>query len=104
MLSKVIAHRIRPLLNDSVNPVKSSFIPARTAADNIIVIQEFFHTISKSNSKKGDITVKFNLAKAYDRMDWRFLKETRRDFGFPDKYVNLVMNWVSSSFFLRHEA
>lgn len=41
---------------------------------------------------------KIDLAKAYDRVDWRFLRlrQTLYDFCFPGRFVDLIINCVSS--------
>lgn len=55
------------------------------------------HFINKSRSKKGAMAYKIDLEKAYDRIDWRFLKLTLEDFGFPPATVKLIMFCVSCS-------
>lgn len=54
----------------------------------------------KSTSKNGDVAYKIDLEKAYDNVDWNFLKSCLYDFGFPVVRVKLIMHCVTSSFLL----
>lgn len=41
--------------------------------------------------------LKLDLEKAYDRVDWRFLRHTLELYGFPDVITSLILNCISSS-------
>lgn len=45
----------------------------------------------------GTMAFKIDLEKAYDSVDWNFLRNTLCDFGFSDRIINLFMSCVSSS-------
>lgn len=42
--------------------------------NDIIDAQELMYLISKKKNKNGAMIEKLDLAKAYDRLDWHFLK------------------------------
>jgi len=46
-----------------------------------MLAQEIVHGMSKPNVS-GNIAIKLDMAKTYDRMDWNFLKEVLKRFGF----------------------
>ena len=43
------------------------------------------------------MVVKIDLEKAYDRLEWSFIKMVLKHFGFPPNIVNLIMNYVSTT-------
>jgi hypothetical protein len=53
----------------------------------------------KSKKKKGYVAFKLNLEKAFDNVNWDFLKSCLHDFGFPDATTRLIMHCVTSSNF-----
>ena len=65
--------------------------------DNVIVAQEKIHSIQRMKGKKGGMTIKVDLEKAYDRISWPFLKMVLEDMGFPVKWVSLIMSYVTTS-------
>jgi hypothetical protein len=97
LISKVLVNRLRPILSRIVSPLQSSFIPGRSTKDNAIVLQEMIHHLRKKKSKKGDLILKLDLEKAYDRLDWRFLRQTLNCFAFPEPIISLIMHGISSS-------
>jgi predicted nucleic acid-binding protein len=77
------------MLIDIVSPLQSSFILGRGIVDNAIVLQEFIYHMRMSKKKHGDVIYKLDLEKAYDRVDWTFLRETLQYFGFPSIIISL---------------
>ncbi|XP_057453009.1 uncharacterized protein LOC130744863 [Lotus japonicus] len=90
-------YQIRPILNEIISPMQSSFIPGRSTSDNAITLQEIVHHQHKARRKSGNLVFKLDLEKAYDLVDWHFLRETMVAFGFPQSYVTLIMYCVSVS-------
>ncbi|GKV23270.1 hypothetical protein SLEP1_g33018 [Rubroshorea leprosula] len=46
--------------------------------------------------KKGALALKIDLHKAFDRVDWGFLKEVLIDFNLPEPLIQLIMFSVTS--------
>ena len=49
--------------------------------------------------KKGLVALKLDISKAYDRVEWRFLEHTIGRLGFSHKWINLVLNCITTANF-----
>jgi exonuclease III len=97
VISKCLVNRLRPILDEIISETQSAFIPGRLITDNAIIAFECFHKIQHcKNPRDNYCAYKLDLAKAYDRVDWGFLKGVLRKFGFCNKWVEWVMQCVSS--------
>ncbi|KAK2395425.1 hypothetical protein QL285_057163 [Trifolium repens] len=97
IVTKTIANRIKVILPSIISPHQSAFIPGRLISDNTLMALEVFHYIKHlKNKKKGCVGIKLDMAKAYDRIEWDFLKSTMLSMGFPHKLVNTIMLCVST--------
>lgn len=54
---------------------------------------------SLKQTKSLGMLIKVDLAKAYDKVSWLFLKAMLKAFGFQHDWVRWICNLVSSSFF-----
>lgn len=97
VISKVIANRLKSLLNLVISPNQSAFIPNRLITDNAMIAFETFHYMRKKKTgKKGFLALKLDMSKAYDRVEWIFLEKMCRKLGFCEKWINLVMKCVTT--------
>lgn len=97
VISKVLVNRLRPFLDDLISETQSAFIPGRMITDHALIAFECFHKIQHSkNQRDNHCAYKLDLAKAYDRMDWRFLEEVLHKLGFEEKWTGWVMTCVRS--------
>lgn len=74
ILAKVLANRMRVLLNSIISPVQSSFIPGRSIVDNVLIAFESAHALNRQRGSRGGFgALKLDMSKAYDRVEWGFL-------------------------------
>lgn len=96
IISKIIVKRIKPLLTNLISPQQSAFVGGRLIQDNLVVAQEAFHFLKKnSRAKSNGFAIKLDMNKAYDRVDWSFLRVILLAYGFCLPWVNLIMSLVS---------
>lgn len=100
VISKTLANRMKKVLPPLINEAHSGFVPGRLITDNILVAHECFHYLrKKKKGARGDMALKLDMSKAYDRVEWEFLKGIMMKMGFPAMFTELVMNCVTSSSF-----
>lgn len=85
------------ILPGLISENQSASIPGRNISDNVLVAFEVLHFMKRKNSgSEGEIALKLDVSKAYDRVDWTFLKERMLQMGFNSKWVSWVMLCVST--------
>lgn len=58
-----------------ISPNQSAFLLGRLIYDNVMVAYEVLHTMkTRLKGKNGSMTLKLDMSKAYDRIEWRFLE------------------------------
>jgi len=59
-----------------------------------VVAQEAIHSLK--NSKTKGMLIKLDLAKAYDRLNWGYLQQILKVYGFDDRWINWVMSMITT--------
>lgn len=88
--------RLKTLLGDLILPTKSAFVGGRQTQDNLVIAQEVFYSLKRREGVDCNVVMKLDMNKAYDGLDWDFLKEILLALGFCATWVNLMITLVSS--------
>jgi len=62
-----------------------------------MLVNEVAHSLR--TTKKPGMLIKVDLAKAFDKINWTFIKAILTAFGFCDNLIQWIMGLISSSFF-----
>ena len=95
IISKVLANWIKSILPTVIFDVQSAFIPDKLIIDDTTVTFEMLHRMrNRRKGKTSHMAVKLDISKAYDRVEWKFLRRIMLKMGLPKQWVNLTMEIV----------
>ncbi|XP_073057421.1 uncharacterized protein [Primulina eburnea] len=98
IISKLLYSRLRAVAERLISLNQSGFVPGRMISDNILLAQELTHSLTLP-TRGGNVILKLDMAKAYDRVQWPFLFAVLRHFGFSEQVVALVSVCISHCHF-----
>ncbi|GAU22005.1 hypothetical protein TSUD_111440, partial [Trifolium subterraneum] len=97
MISKVLANRLKCCLDKCVSQEQSAFVEGRSILDNALIATEVIHALKrKTKGRRGELALKIDISKAYDKVDWGFLRGVMTKMGFTEVWIRWVMMCVSS--------
>ena len=86
IIFKVLVNRMKSILPNVISNSQSAFVLDRLITDNTTVAFEMLQRIrNKRQGKVGHMATKFDISKAYDKVEWEFLERImlRLDFSVP---------------------
>lgn len=93
--AKIITNRMKPILSGIISPEQATFVPGRLLSDNCILAQEIMHQLHKTESKDGFMAIKIGMEKAFDRIQWSFVRRALVAFNFPPAWISLVLECIT---------
>ncbi|XP_058084566.1 uncharacterized protein LOC131232350 [Magnolia sinica] len=96
IFSMLIDDRLSRFLPKIVSIEQGAFVQGRSIAEHCALTQEVFRDIDRK-ARGGNILIKLDMEKAYDRLDWGFLKAVLRCFGFRETWIAQVEKCWSNS-------
>lgn len=97
IVAKMLANRMKLVLDSVISESQSAFVPGRVITDNILISTEIVHYLKrKKQGKTGIAALKIDMSKAYDCIEWLFLKSMMLRMSFDEGWVTLIMMCVST--------
>lgn len=97
IISKVVTNRLKPLLPTLISREQTGYVEGRQILDNIIQAHKVVHSLT--SNKRAGMIMQLDIAKAYNKVNWIYIKKVLTTFGFDHNWVKWVMALVTSSSF-----
>ena len=83
-----------------ISPTQSVVVLGLLITDNVLVAYEVLHTMHyRKKGKIGSLSLKLDIHKVYNRVEWVFLRSIMIKLGLPDIWIDRVMTFVTLPFF-----
>jgi hypothetical protein len=94
IIAKVLANRLKTVLNKVISKSQSAFIKGRQILDPVLIANECLD--SRQRFGEPGVMCKMDLEKAYDHVNWDFLLYMLRRSGFGRTWCSWIAHCVSS--------
>jgi len=89
MVSKLLANRLKRCLDKCVSEEQSVFVEGRSILDNTLIATEVILSMKrKTKGWRGELALKIDISKAYDKVDWGFLRGVLMRMGSSEKWIH----------------
>jgi hypothetical protein len=92
IISKMLAIRLSPFMNELVSNAQSAFIKKRSIHDNFLYVKNLATRFNKA--KTPALLFKLDIRKAFDSVSWEFILDLLRRRGFPHRF----QEWIAALF------
>jgi hypothetical protein len=93
LVSKAYAVRLSPVAHRVISTSQTAFIKGRHIQDGPLALHEIIHELM--SKKLSAVLLKLYFEKAYDTVNWLFLKEVLHRKGFDSAYVHRILQLIS---------
>ncbi|KAL0367065.1 UNVERIFIED_CONTAM: hypothetical protein Sradi_3596600 [Sesamum radiatum] len=97
-ITKILVQRMRSILDSLISPSQNAFVPGRSIGDNVMLAQELFSGYNQRHLPPR-CALKVDLRKAYDTVEWDFLRAVLTLFGFPERFIIWIIECVTTPSF-----
>ncbi|XP_058753770.1 uncharacterized protein LOC131626954 [Vicia villosa] len=96
ILAKILAARMRGVLDKLVLPNQTAFVPDRSMMDGVLMVNEILDWAKRK--KKGCLILKVDFKKAYKSISWIYLRWIIGRMGLGKRWLK----WMESCIFTSH--
>lgn len=86
IIAKILANRLRPILSCHISSEQFSFLQNRQIHEAIGRAQEALHSLKTKKLKRA--ILKIDLAKAFNRVSWLYIKKILARLGFLPPFID----------------
>lgn len=82
IIFKILANLLKSFLFRLISPMQSAFVQGRVIQENSILTHEVFHLLKNKWHGRNYMTIRADIEKAYDGMEWNIIVCVLQCFGF----------------------
>ena len=97
ILKKVLANRIKRVMNKVISKTQNAFVEGRQILDAVLIANEILD--STLRRKKCGLVCKLDIDKAYDSISWEFLYQVMGRMGFNSRWMSWIKWCISTTSF-----
>ncbi|KAK2639293.1 hypothetical protein Ddye_027088 [Dipteronia dyeriana] len=86
------------VISHLISPEQDAFVKGRSIFENVTLTQEMTKMLH-TKVRRGNVILKIDMSKAYDRVEWKFVDQTLHAFGFPDFFCKMIHNCITTPWF-----
>lgn len=99
VISRLLVARLKPILHDLILPCQTAFVKDRLLVENTVLASELVHGYHK-NKGTPKITIKVDIAKAFDTLSWEFLFTCLESLQLPQHFISLLRACICKTSFM----
>jgi len=92
IITKVLTLRLNNVASKVISEAQTAFILRRFILDAALIVREVLHELRVK--KEQGIVLKLDFEKAYDKVNWSFLRDVLLRKNFSEKWIDLVISAV----------
>ncbi|KAL0740389.1 hypothetical protein Bca4012_081902 [Brassica carinata] len=97
-ISKILVKRLKAILPDVILPNQTAFVQGRLLIENTLLASEIVQGYHRERGPKR-ITIKVDIAKAFDTIRWEFIFQCMRGLKLPELFIRWVQACVCTTSF-----
>ena len=90
LVTKVLALRLKLIIPKIVHTDQTGFVTNRFLGSNVLDVQTLMHILDRLEQQQEVATLALDIEKAFDTVDWGFIRLVLRSYGFPPSFINWV--------------
>ncbi|XP_074291219.1 uncharacterized protein LOC141617994 [Silene latifolia] len=95
-ISKLICNRLEGVLSEIITPNQGGFIQGRSIMENILICQNLIKLYNRK-AVSPRCLLKMDLQKAYDTIEWDFLRQLLKAIKFPKQFRIWIDHCVTTA-------
>lgn len=97
IIAKIFSRCLQLFLHSLILDHQSAFEPGRAITDNVLITHEILHLLRISKARKRcTMAVKTDMTKAFNCIEWSFLRAVFEMMGFHEHWIGWIMKCVTS--------